>query len=257
MTRRERKEARLEQRQDWAESRDRKAAASFDTAQRIGDGIPFGQPILVGHHSEKRARKDQERIYNGMMAGIDSEKMAAHHREVAGGIADQLDRSIFSDDDDAIEALEQRVAGLEDERQHMKDINKAIKAFQKRTGKANKDLTSADLAECGCTVEDVKKFWPDLYGWRFPPYALQSLGGNIKRNRDRIVSLRRQAAVADEASATTNGVLILGDEFVNVVFAEKPDREILDELKAAGFSWGGGKWMGYRERLPASVLALA
>jgi hypothetical protein len=33
-------------------------------------GIPFGQPILVGHHSERRARKDAERIESGMRKAI-------------------------------------------------------------------------------------------------------------------------------------------------------------------------------------------
>ena len=32
--------------------------------------IPLGQPILVGHHSEKRARKDAERIENGMRKAV-------------------------------------------------------------------------------------------------------------------------------------------------------------------------------------------
>jgi hypothetical protein len=36
----------------------------------IADGIPLGQPILVGHHSERRARKDAERIENGMRRAV-------------------------------------------------------------------------------------------------------------------------------------------------------------------------------------------
>jgi hypothetical protein len=38
----------------------RKAVAS------IADGIPLGQPILVGHHSERHARRDAEKIESGM-----------------------------------------------------------------------------------------------------------------------------------------------------------------------------------------------
>jgi hypothetical protein len=36
--------------------------------------IPFGQPILVGHHSEGRARRDQGRIESGMRAGVESQQ---------------------------------------------------------------------------------------------------------------------------------------------------------------------------------------
>src|ERR1017187_4836934 len=42
----------------------RKAGAS------VADGIPFGQPILVGHHSERHARRDAERIENGMRRAV-------------------------------------------------------------------------------------------------------------------------------------------------------------------------------------------
>jgi Domain of unknown function (DUF3560) len=36
----------------------------------ITDNIPLGQPILVGHHSEKRARKDAEKIESGMRRAV-------------------------------------------------------------------------------------------------------------------------------------------------------------------------------------------
>jgi protein-L-isoaspartate O-methyltransferase len=42
----------------------RKAVAS------VADGIPFGQPILVGHHSERHARRDAEKIENGMRRAV-------------------------------------------------------------------------------------------------------------------------------------------------------------------------------------------
>lgn len=34
----------------------------FHSFQALGAGIPFGQPILVGHHCERRARADQRRL---------------------------------------------------------------------------------------------------------------------------------------------------------------------------------------------------
>lgn len=55
MTRRERLERKLERRQQWAESRERKA----ESARRASDAVllpPGGEPIKIGHHSEKRHR---------------------------------------------------------------------------------------------------------------------------------------------------------------------------------------------------------
>jgi hypothetical protein len=46
------------------------ADARHAAAQHIADGIPMGQPILVGHHSEKRHRADMRRIDSGMRAAI-------------------------------------------------------------------------------------------------------------------------------------------------------------------------------------------
>ena len=82
MTRRERKERRLARRLEWAQSRDQKAATAFEGVRRIADNIPLGQPILVGHHSEKRARKDQARIEGGMAKGMGKTGVGA-----AGGAA--------------------------------------------------------------------------------------------------------------------------------------------------------------------------
>jgi protein-L-isoaspartate O-methyltransferase len=42
----------------------RKAVAS------VADGIPLGQPILVGHHSERHARRDADKIESGMRRAV-------------------------------------------------------------------------------------------------------------------------------------------------------------------------------------------
>src|SRR5690606_3126416 len=52
----------------------------------ILEHIPFGQPILIGHHSEKRARKDVERIDHGMRKSVkmwDTSKYWAARAEAA------------------------------------------------------------------------------------------------------------------------------------------------------------------------------
>ena len=55
-TTRERREARLEKRRTWAETRSAQAESSHARARERASVIPFGQPILVGHHSEGRDR---------------------------------------------------------------------------------------------------------------------------------------------------------------------------------------------------------
>lgn len=58
---------------------DRKGSASaarWDAAREIADGIPMGQPILVGHHSERRHRRDLQRMDSHQRASIELEKEA-------------------------------------------------------------------------------------------------------------------------------------------------------------------------------------
>lgn len=258
MTRRERLEARLEKRRLWAEGRERKAEAASERARVIASGIPMGQPILVGHHSERHHRRDLERIDSAMRQTVESSDMARHHESKAAGIEAQLEGSIFSDDPDAPAALAARIAELEAQRERMKQINRMIREQRKRT---------PDPAACLARLVEAKaltvKEAADLarsyalqpyHGLGFPAYALQNLGGNINRLRKRVIEVERRrerTAAAEKAG----GVLIecAGDDYVRVTFEEKPERSILDALKAAGFSWSGGSWFGRRDRMPEGV----
>lgn len=54
----------------YSENRAMDAEQARKQVDSIVEHIPFGQPILVGHHSERRARKDAERVDNGMRKSI-------------------------------------------------------------------------------------------------------------------------------------------------------------------------------------------
>jgi hypothetical protein len=253
MTRRERIEARIEKRREWAEGRERKAAAAFGAAKRIADGIPLGQPILVGHHSEKHARRDQERIHSGMRRGFESADMAEHHESVAGNLEHALERSIYSDDHDAIASLEARIRELEATRARMVLVNRLY-----RKGDA------AGLAELGLDLKklrvSVAAIGLSFVRAPFEKFQLANLGGRIGADRKRIEAIRARETRAKAAEAA-GGVQVARatptSEYVVVTFAEKPERAVIDALKGAGFCWGGGSWSGRSERLPAEVAALA
>ncbi|VCY81039.1 hypothetical protein BANRA_04876 [Escherichia coli] len=56
----ERQEARAERFTGYSGKRASESAR--DEVERLAAMIPPGQPILVGHHSERRARRDAQRI---------------------------------------------------------------------------------------------------------------------------------------------------------------------------------------------------
>lgn len=61
-----------------AEKKERAAQGKHAAVRAIADHIPLGQPILVGHHSERRARKDADRIFNLTGQGIALQREAEH-----------------------------------------------------------------------------------------------------------------------------------------------------------------------------------
>lgn len=61
---------------EWGEKRKVKAKQSYERATSISDMIPLGQPILVGHHSEKHHRSDIAKIERGMDKAVEHTKKA-------------------------------------------------------------------------------------------------------------------------------------------------------------------------------------
>lgn len=66
----DRAEERADRFGDYQENRMQDAQAARRAVEAIAEHIPFGQPILVGHHSERHARRDAERIENGMRRAV-------------------------------------------------------------------------------------------------------------------------------------------------------------------------------------------
>ena len=180
-TYRERREARAERLRDWAEKREARSAAAFQAAHQRADMIPFGQPILVGHHSEKRHRRDLGRIDSSMRQGVESARKAESMQSRASNIESQLAGAIYSDDPDAIPALEARLAKLEAKRERIKADNAAFRKAVKAAGLAKSEMP---------------------YSWQggkfqghtlHADFELTNLTGDISRNRHRLEDLQRRA----------------------------------------------------------------
>lgn len=62
----ERQEARAERFTGYSDKRAAESEQALEQVDALASSIPMGQPILVGHHSERRARRDQQKIENGM-----------------------------------------------------------------------------------------------------------------------------------------------------------------------------------------------
>ncbi|MCX4152342.1 MULTISPECIES: DUF3560 domain-containing protein [Paraburkholderia] len=81
----ERAEERADRFEDYSGKRASEAHAAREAVQTIAGRIPEGQPILVGHHSERRARRDAERIENGMRRAVNLWETSGYWAERAKG----------------------------------------------------------------------------------------------------------------------------------------------------------------------------
>jgi Domain of unknown function (DUF3560) len=78
-----RAEARADRYAVRAERADAAAAAAYQAAHDEMDLIPPGQPILVGHHSERGHRAALKRIDNRMRRSIEEDAKATHYQRAA------------------------------------------------------------------------------------------------------------------------------------------------------------------------------
>ncbi len=81
----ERSEERADRFVDYSDKRQADANAAHKSVSAITSGIPLGQPILVGHHSERHARNDAARIESGMRKAVQCWETAGYWKQRAAG----------------------------------------------------------------------------------------------------------------------------------------------------------------------------
>jgi len=182
-TYRERREARAERLREWAGKREAKAEAASTQAHMMAQAIPFGQPILVGHHSEGRDRNYRARMAGQMDKAVEHSRKAESMNSRAANIEAALDSSIYDDDLDAIQRLEERIAGREAERER-------IKAYNASCRKGQRDLSILTEAERThlLRIAEVAPYSLGKQG-QYPAYHLSNLGGVITKDRQRLARL--------------------------------------------------------------------
>lgn len=183
-TTRERREAKAERLRGWSAGRAAKAESGLERAREMGSIIPFGQPILVGHYSEGRDRRYRARINGTYERAFADHDKALSMASRADGIESQLDNSIYSDDDDAIERLQERIV----ERTATRDAMKARNAAYRKEHRAELKLLSR---------YDQHQAMP------FASFEITNLTADIRRNQQRLEQLTTEAR--REAERAVNG----------------------------------------------------
>lgn len=243
----ERRQARIER----IEAAATRAHAKADSLIKAGDEalalIPFGQPILIGHHSESSDRAYRNRATNKIDRGIQE----LHHAEDLERRAEaaRKNRAISSDDPDAPDKLRAKIEQLEHMQAVMKQANAIIR--QAPHNQYTEDKYAA-LVALGISERAAgKAFIPDFCGRiGFPAYALQNNNANIGRLRKRLAEIESRPVTDPDAEPVTtehHGFQVIENTEENrlqLVFPGKPSAEVRALLKSHGFRWApsAGAW---------------
>lgn len=231
----ERKAEKLERNQERASKARAEAQRAYNESTRLAEMIPFGQPILVGHHSEKGHRAHINKIHSKMGKAIELDKKADYYESKGQSTA------ISSDDPEAVRLLKEKLAGLERSQAMMKEANKLVKK--------NDIIGIISLGYSETQAREILK--PDFCGRiGFASYVLTNNNANIKTVQKRIDALTKQAERATQPPQIVRGrgwsckESHENNRFL-FIFDAIPSEEVRSLLKCHGFKWSPttGAWV--------------
>jgi hypothetical protein len=243
----ERRQARIERYKELAEKNENISSELFAQSRKLADVIPFGQPILVGHHSEKGHRSHLKRIDNTMRKSVQTADKAEYYADKAK--AAENNRAIFSDDPEAVKKLKEKIHAQETQRKHINKVNAAWRKYAKNGD--DSALKALGLTDEG--IQDIKKELdnsPYTKKQPYPSYINQNLSQNINRNKKRLAQLEKLEQ-EETTEKEINGVRVVDsveDNRLQLYFPDKPSAEIRTQLKRNGFRWSPSKGCWQRHR---------
>jgi len=199
----------LERYQELAEKNESKSNNLWEYSKKLSDVIPFGQPILIGHHSEMRHRRHLDKIHNTTRKAIETKEKSEYYQDKAKNVLNP--RGISSDDPEAIIKLNAEITQLETQRVYLKN-NYVFKAGVKDYEEGSEHYRKLELESVSRAIRDKKK---------------------------RIDQVRAIKQIAD-IDTTINNVRVYTDKEDNrlkISFPAKPDPETITKLKRSGFHW--------------------
>lgn len=243
----EKRQRKLDHAREMITKSEAESQSRYETAKQIGSFIPMGQPILIGHHSESRHRRDINRIDTNMRKSIEADEKAKYYRDKVARMENNT--VISSDDPDALTKLEEKLTRLQANHEVMKESNRIIKS------KKILEVEKIDqLINMGFTATQANELLnPAKFGGLgFAGFQLSNNNQNMATVKQRIEQLR-QRATQETTEKEINGVKIVNnieDNRLQAFFPGIPSPEIRNQLKRSGFRWSpsNGCWQAYRKQ---------
>lgn len=247
MNRKERQEARAQRYRELSLKANQQSADAFKQSNKMIECIPAGQPILVGHHSERAHRSLLDRSWNTLGKSVKLGEKAEYFERKAE--AAENNDSIYLGDDDAVDRLQEKVDALEKSQGMMKAANKIL-----RSKKLNDIAKVEQLQALGFSEsKSVELTKPDCYGdFGFPSYMLTNNNARIRDAKKRLERAKKLKETEDK-EYTINSVRVIENAKENrlqLFFDGIPSEEIRSQLKHNAFRWSryNGCWQSYLNR---------
>jgi uncharacterized tellurite resistance protein B-like protein len=158
--------------------------------------------------------------------------------------------SIQTDDPNASDKIEHKIAALEKQREDMKAINKMIRKYFKND---QIDISVECLSEFKKILveqfdmddEQIADLINPSYSGKvvgFETWQLQNLGANIKRYKQRLAQVEKiNSATIDDAFSNGIRVTVSDDKKICIHFGFKPSDDIRTLLKENAFKFSRGR----------------
>jgi hypothetical protein len=231
----ERKQEKIERYKERAEKARKESKDLWEEAQKMGSVIPFGQPILVGHHSEKSDRNFRDRIERKREKSIEETKKADYWERKAK--AAEKNKSISSDDPEAVRKLKVKIEQAEKLQETMKEANQIIR---KKITDEEKVKLLVDRFDWMDELKAWKLLKPDFCNRiGFAHYQLSNNNANIRRMKQRLTELENQVNQEKTEKEYESFTVVenVEENRIQIIFPDKPNEEIRKILKFQGFRW--------------------
>jgi uncharacterized protein DUF3560/antirestriction factor ArdC-like protein len=223
----ERAERKVERLEDRAIKARKQANDLHKNAHDMASVIPFGQPILLGHHSEKKDRNFRAKIHKKFEKSFELDKKA-----------DELERrlnatgntGIASDDPRALEKLKKKLEKLESSQALMKLTNKQFR------------LGGWDAVNClkGNHKQKLKESMENVsyVTSPFESYSLSNNNAEINRIKKRIKELTNLYSMEPIDFNNDEFAMFVEEGQIRINFScGKPNNQIRTLLKSYSFKW--------------------
>jgi len=245
----ERKESRIRSLTKKAEKAKKESTQYIQKSKDAVVGIEPGQPVLIGHHSEKKHRAAIKKMDSAMQKAIKANDKSTYY-QIKTTIAVN-NQSISSDDPKAESLYKDKLEKLQALQEFMKSVNtfwrknKTMKGYPKIS-----DEKAAQIDEYMKTASSwVQKSGP------FEKWELSNNNAEIHRIKEKIKSLEELDGMIEEIVKFPNGEMRINVKInrVQLIFTDKPSQEIRVMLKANGFNWAPSEGAWQRLRTMAAI----